>query len=51
MLLTLAINAFYVSTRPARADTGALYNDNLLIKLLYWPVILLAAVVVTLVFL
>lgn len=50
-LLVIAINAFYVSSRPAYAESDGLPDDNLLVKLLYWPLILFGSIVVTIVLL
>ena len=47
VLLAVAINAFVVSTRPAREGALGELGDNLVMKLAFWPVILAAAVVVT----
>lgn len=51
VFIALAINAFYVNARPVQADSGGLPDDNLLIKLLSWPVILLVSILITVVLL
>ena len=48
VLLGVSINTFVVSSRHARDDDRPANTDNLIVKLAYWPTILGAAVVITL---